>query len=248
MCALTDRDWLTGFRTIHSQASRVPGVECLVACDSYRWSSGQKRNWLTESSRGEYIAFVDDDDRVPAGYVESLLTAIETGTPDVVTFDLNMRRRGWPDARQSFRANIQDKGAKDGETVVMAANHLCAWRREIATRVRWDPALGYGDDQLWYKPLALAGTYTEAHIAKVLYEYRFSDTMTANQRADRIAFAKKRYGDGVEVFELDGQVLIGLVNTKVSEGQERVFCRGMQQDYLWCDRAEATRLGIVTIH
>jgi len=58
-------------------------VEIILNSDDRQKTIGQKRNELISKAKGDYIVFVDDDDRVPDYYVEKILKAIETN-PDCV--------------------------------------------------------------------------------------------------------------------------------------------------------------------
>ena len=58
----------------------VPGVEIIVDPAKYA-SIGAKRNSLLEKAKGEYVAYVDDDDLVSRTYVQKILDAVKDG-PD----------------------------------------------------------------------------------------------------------------------------------------------------------------------
>ena len=52
-------------------------VEILDFLDSREHTIGAKRNWLLDRARGEFVAFVDDDDDVSERYVDLIRHAIE---------------------------------------------------------------------------------------------------------------------------------------------------------------------------
>jgi hypothetical protein len=54
-------------------------VEHLILSDNRKRSIGAKRQALLDIARGQYIAFVDDDDDIADGYVEELLAAAASG-------------------------------------------------------------------------------------------------------------------------------------------------------------------------
>ncbi len=60
-------------------------VEHLAFIDNKRRSIGDKREALLQISRGEYVAFVDDDDWIAPNYVEKILESVRSA-PDVITF------------------------------------------------------------------------------------------------------------------------------------------------------------------
>ena len=55
----------------------TPEVEIVKFIDKGELTIGAKRNQLVKRSKGEYIAFIDDDDLVSFDYVSKILKAIE---------------------------------------------------------------------------------------------------------------------------------------------------------------------------
>jgi len=206
MCALTSRDWVPLYRNLQRQCKRVGNAEILVFCDGGTITSGEKRNILTSSAGGEYIAFVDDDDLISSSYVSAIVAGCNSNK-DVITFDCDMTINGTEKQRQSFTLAGDDRTHKGG-VKQMTANHLCAWHADIARSCKWDNGLGYGDDQVWYKSLLKAyDSLTETHIDEVLYHYNFNHSTTANQTAERVIHAKLRYKSGGYVYRrTDGSI------------------------------------------
>ena len=68
-------------------------TEILVFLDDKKRSLGRKRNDMMAMAQGEYLAFVDDDDRVSQDYVQTLLEATKTGE-DVINFDVEITTNG----------------------------------------------------------------------------------------------------------------------------------------------------------
>src|SRR5690606_33962771 len=54
-------------------------VEILYLVDNKKVMLGTKRNQLIDLAQGEYVVFVDDDDRIEPDYIETLLEATKTG-------------------------------------------------------------------------------------------------------------------------------------------------------------------------
>ena len=77
ICTLTDRarQFAELMECIQPQADGEP-VEILVESDSGQATIGEKRNRLLQRAKGQYIAFVDDDDMVAAAYVPQVLSHI----------------------------------------------------------------------------------------------------------------------------------------------------------------------------
>jgi hypothetical protein len=165
-------------------------------------SSGRKRQKLMRRASGEFVCFVDDDDEVHDAYVEEILKA-SSGSPDVVTFDAVIDRRGHLTPISFVMEEDSPANAK------YQANHLCAWRTDIARRVAWAPELGYGDDQVWYKPLHI-GTpgLSAAHVPLLMYRYNQNPNTTRNQTAGQRRIARRYCGNSLGVFLEDGEILV----------------------------------------
>ncbi len=179
-------------------------VEVLLEQDNGEKPSGAKRNALLFRARGEYVAFVDDDDEVTGDYVSSLLDAMKT-SPDVITFHALRDCDGGPTETVQFGLHLRDTVG----SLRMAANHLCAWKRSLATRVRFPDFLGYGDDQFWYKPLHAAGwAQMEVNIPRPLYLYHYSKKCTVNQHPQNVRRSHELAAAGIDCFWLGETVVI----------------------------------------
>ena len=205
VCALTNRDWGKIVDKLKLQAANYSTVEVLVDLDSGEATSGVKRQRLTDQSKGEYIAFVDDDDDVSDDYVEAILEGTHSNA-DIVTFKLQLTNSVSPTKVETWKFGLTGDLRQHG---LMSANHLCAWRKELATKVAWCPELGHGDDQLWYKPLQAAGLMkTEFFINKVLYLYQFDVCVTQNQSQPKVRAAKQIVGTGLKCYRLGNELFI----------------------------------------
>ena len=147
-------------------------VELLVFTDNKRRSIGAKRTDLVTLARGEYLAFVDDDDDVSDDYVDKILEATE-GRPDVVVFDQEVRIND--DPPRTVRFGLEFENQEIGEPGTVATRkpfHCCAWRSSIAKRGQFSDKQ-WGEDWDWVQqvlPLAKAQQRVEA----VLHTYRWS--------------------------------------------------------------------------
>lgn len=214
---------------IESLGSQRHCVEFLTDIDSGEKTSGQKRQSLFEASSGDRVCFVDDDDDVHEKYVEELAKhSVFWSEHSVLTFKLKMtstRRQG--PSRLHHRHEVWKFGLwKDNRKAgMMSANHLCAWKREIAATVAWDPELGYADDQMWYQPLLNHPSLrlTEKHIDEVLYNYKFSASGTVNQKASAIAKSRRLNALGVRCFLFNDQVCIEAKSRTAPKGM--IACR-----------------------
>jgi len=129
---------------------------------------GAKRNALLDRSRGDYVAFVDDDDLVSTNYIRDVLAALENN-PDcaelrgIITTD-----GGKP---KDFHHTIECKAwcEKNGVYLRMP-NHLNAVRRDMALQVRF-PETNFGEDHDYSKRL-LPLLKTMGAVPRVIYLYQ----------------------------------------------------------------------------
>jgi glycosyltransferase involved in cell wall biosynthesis len=150
-------------------------VEHLILCDNRTRTIGAKRQALVDIARGEYIAFVDDDDDISDDYVTSLLAAIQTGA-DVITF----RQRAIYNGLESevvFGINNQDEPFNPGGITLRAPWHVCAWKRDKVAGCLFSES-NYGEDRVWCLQ-ARQRIRTAHHVDKVLHTYRHDAATTA---------------------------------------------------------------------
>jgi len=163
---------------LHSELARQIGdlpVENLVLLDNKRRTVGEKRDALLRAARGDYVAFVDDDDWIAPDYVDSLIRAIHN-QPDVVTFLQQATVNGETFNVEFSLGNVNEmqNGTK---TIKRNAWHVCAWRRTLAILSHF-PAINYGEDWVYASKLCALSGLTSKHIPKVLHYYRHSSTTT----------------------------------------------------------------------
>lgn len=153
----------------------VPIVEHLVLSDNRTRSIGAKRQALLDIARGQYIAFVDDDDDIADNYIDELLIATETGA-DVITFLQGATYNG----KQSvvdFQLGRGDHGFVPGGITHRDAWHVNAWRRSRVAHCQFGES-NYGEDLVWCQQ-ARRMAETTVHIPKILHFYRHDASTTA---------------------------------------------------------------------
>ena len=161
---------------IEEQASKHPrAIEHLALSDNRARSIGAKRQALVDIARGEYIAFVDDDDDVYEDYVARLLEATKTGA-DVITFRQQAIYNGL-ESEVHFGINNQDGPFNPGGITLRAPWHVCAWKRERVKDCLFAES-NYGEDLAWCMQ-ARRRARTAHHIDAVLHTYRHDAATTA---------------------------------------------------------------------
>lgn len=155
-------------------------VEHLVLLDNKKRTVGEKRDALLRMARGQYVAFVDDDDDISRDYVSRILTAAET-RPDVITFDQWASVNGASAIINFALGNPNESfhGSADALDYVIKRNawHICAWSRRLAIMSHF-PASNYGEDWSFAAPLCALPNLREVHIPEVLHFYNHSTETT----------------------------------------------------------------------
>ena len=159
---------------IAKQISGQP-VEHLILSDNRKRSIGAKRQALLDIARGQYIAFVDDDDDIADSYVEELLAAAASGA-DVITFLQGATYNGQQSV-VDFQLGQGDHGFAPGGITNRDAWHVNAWRRSRVAHCQFGES-NYGEDLTWCQQ-ARRMAQTTVHIPKILHFYRHDAATTA---------------------------------------------------------------------
>ena len=157
-------------------------VEHLSFADNRTRTIGAKRQALLDLARGEYIAFVDDDDDIEPDYVSEILLAIQQG-PDVITFEQNSYYNG-AFSKVVFGLNNRDEPFQPNGITLRAPWHVCVWKRELVKTCQFGES-NYGEDIIWSRQ-ARARIKTSLHIDKTLCTYRHDAALTAAPESVRV--------------------------------------------------------------
>ena len=166
--------------------SKTDDVEILMEVDNKEISTGAKRNILLKRARGDYICFVDDDDKVSYDYVAKILEAVESN-PDCCSLvgllirNLNrktlrrMRRRREKVSLDEIQSNLfihslkyKEWFEKDG-VYYRCPNHLNVVKRELALQVGFSDVSQSEDRAYSLKLFPLLKT--ESVIEGIIYYY-----------------------------------------------------------------------------
>jgi glycosyltransferase involved in cell wall biosynthesis len=158
---------------INKQCQRAE-TELIYLGDNKRMTVGEKRNWLLDMASGEYVVFVDDDDRLSEDYIDSILEAIKL-YPDAACFGVGGHKTHdlTPECLFNFDPSHgkSHKGLNNGgkRSMNWLPNHICVWKYEYATRVKF-PNKSLGEDHHWADEQYRLG-YSFVKIDKDLYTY-----------------------------------------------------------------------------
>lgn len=152
-------------------AGRSSDVEILTYRDSGEHSIGYKRNSLLDRAKGEFVAFIDDDDEVSERYVELICDALGRrpevdclGIRGVITF------RGSHPCEFVHSVRYSDMYSRN-HTYFRPPTHLNPIRRAIAVHYPF-PDVSYSED--FYRALRMRddrALQREEFIDSVLYYY-----------------------------------------------------------------------------
>lgn len=153
-----------------------PNVEIIINTDNKELSIGTKRNQLLDAAtaiNSEFIAFIDDDDRVHPQYVKKILTAISS-TPAPVCIGMEGEIRIDRSKPKIFiHSNRYDHWFEENNKYFRCCNHLNPIKTELAMQVRF-PEINMGEDHDYSNRLAaLLKDKVEKYIDGPIYYYDY---------------------------------------------------------------------------
>jgi len=141
-------------------------------------SIGAKRQSLLNSANGKYVVFVDDDDLPYENYIQSILTAIETG-PDCVGFKIRMTTNG-QNPETCIHSLQNKKWEKRNGVYLRSVTHFNPVKRELALQVGFKD-MHFGEDHDYSNRLTPL-CKTEVFIDEFLFDYRYSNKEKHNEK------------------------------------------------------------------
>lgn len=152
-------------------------IEILYLGDNKKRNVGKKRNDLLKLAQGEYVTFIDDDDKITTDYIQNLLEGIKLGV-DVVNFEVECSVNGGQYKKVYYDINYRtDKNLPNHYERI--PNHLMCIRRELALQAMF-PDKNFAEDRVFAQQL-LPLLKTQAAIRKTMYYYIFSSKTSETQ-------------------------------------------------------------------
>lgn len=150
-------------------------IEVVVLRNRGRRSIGEYRQALIEDAAGEYVCFVDDDDRLPPYYCSEILAALKQ-KPDYVGFVVEMWDLSKKPLHHSFRryraihSTRYDKWSQNNDALYRHVSHLNPVRRELALCAAFE---GHrAEDHRWADQIVKL-VRSEVFIDRPMYLYDF---------------------------------------------------------------------------
>jgi len=220
-------------------------VEILTLIDNKTIMLGTKRNNLIDISRGEYLVFVDDDDRVSSDYISELLQATASGS-DVITFIVSVSLNGEA-PKPCYYSKDYPEDYNTDETYHRLPNHIMCIRRALAETVLFKPIL-YGEDSDYSKRMK-PFIKSETQINKVLYFYDYNLETTEAQEHQREKQRQQRSKALCDVVILSNAKIEALktmtqqaINTLQASEKPGIF------NIVVIEQSQATYLNAETLH
>ena len=152
-------------------------VEILILSDNKHRSIGAKRQALLNLAQGEYIAFMDDDDKPNDKYIINFLYEVLPNSvkSDVITFNQHVSINGeqFP-LTFKFGHEVNEEPNKDGFT--RPPWHVCFWRRDVVQHCTF-PNSNYGEDWAWAEQ-ANKKAKTSHHIDEFMMTYVYDENIS----------------------------------------------------------------------
>lgn len=162
---------------LHEQEKAFPGeIEILAVYDNKTRILGQKRNDLVQLAQGEFLTFIDDDDRLSPDYLVEIMKALrENPDTDCVVYEVDCSVRGAAPYRCYYGVEYDYTGVTPAGWFGKPA-HTMVWRSSIA-KAHAFPIANFGEDTGWVK-LAWPDIKKQTRIGKVLYFYDADDRLS----------------------------------------------------------------------
>lgn len=164
-------------KSLVAQTLKYPNVEILALFDNKKRTVGEKRQNLIDLAKGEYLVFIDDDDRITSDYVEEIMNALTLNPlTDCVVFDFFTTING--DQGRKVRFGIEyENFTREGDELRGKPAHTCVYKSEIAKRHRYT-SRNHGEDIDWIDR-ACKDIKVQTRIEKILYYYDANYTTTS---------------------------------------------------------------------
>ena len=130
-------------------------IEIIIAEDDCVMSVGEKRNKLIEAAKGDYVVFIDDDDKIPLYYMEILLPILSEKIYDCVGFKFifNYNFKGYANPNPGIASLKCKEWLCNIGAVTRPISHINPMLKSVAESVKF-PLQNRGEDAMWAVDIA----------------------------------------------------------------------------------------------
>ena len=165
-------------------------IEILTLLDNKSKTIAEKRNILLAIAKGDYLAFLDDDDDVSDSYLFDIYNEInKQAEVDVITFNQECQIDGKYLKVYFKSGNNHEQPLLDIDgnfiPIKRPPYHICIWKSIVAKTERFRQVYtneGQSCEDIDWCIRLYPKIKTSAHIDKTLHYYNYSSRETASQR------------------------------------------------------------------
>jgi len=152
------------------QIKKYDNIELISFFDNKKRSIGKKRQEMLELSQGEYVVFIDDDDRIADNYVDEIMNALNNNPDtDCVVFDCICCVNGGSTKLCKYGIEFEYGDILDGKEWRGKPAHVMVYNSKIAKKHKYND-MKQAEDFDWVKR-ACQDIKIQTRIDKVLYYY-----------------------------------------------------------------------------
>jgi glycosyltransferase involved in cell wall biosynthesis len=159
------------FLRIQEQKKAFPDQIEVLTNDNHTISIGAKRQLMLQAARGEYICFIDDDDRIADSYIELVMAGIATN-PDCCSLNGIITTDGKDPKPFKHSIEYDSMYERDG-VYYRPPNHLNTVRASIAKQMVFPDWQRSEDSNYCFQLQASGLLKVEYKIEPVLYYYDY---------------------------------------------------------------------------
>lgn len=143
-------------------------VEVIAYWNNFERPLGEIRQALVDEASGDYVSFIDDDDKIPEYYCAEVLDALSYN-PDYVGWQQQLYQDGMP-LKPTFHSLEYSYWHEDEDGWYRNISHLNPIRKDIAKKATFIVESGVPEDYTWAQKIA-PFVKVEKYIDKIMYEY-----------------------------------------------------------------------------
>ena len=166
-------------KQILSQAQKYSDVEVIAFFDNKKRTTGAKRQCALNLAQGEFLTFIDDDDRISDHYVDYIMSALsQHPDTDTVVFNCICCVNNGPVKKLcKYGVEFEYGDINDGTEWRGLPAHTMVWRSTLAKSHTFSD-MQNGEDYDWVKR-AVGGIKKQVRVDEVLYYYDANYTTTS---------------------------------------------------------------------